>query len=60
MSVYIGANLTTVYNSRKTQPDVDRYLILISGLSVVTIAILMVIIIAMMIVLKRYLITSNS
>ena len=66
--IYIGVDLTTVYSSRKTgddlttrkkEPDANTYLILISGLSVVTIIILIVIIIAMVVALKRYLITSN-
>ena len=49
--------MTTVYNLRKIEPG--GYLILISGLSVVTIVILVVIIIAMVIVLKRYLINNH-
>ena len=57
--VCLGTDLTTVYTSRKTEPDADRYLILISGLSVVTIVILTVIIITMVVALKRYLINNH-
>ena len=53
------AGLTTVSSSRKIEPDTDRYLILISGLSVVTIIILIVIIIAMVVALKKYLINNH-
>ena len=53
---YVGADLTTVYSSRKTESGVDRYLILISGLSVVIIIILVAIVVAMVVALKRYLI----
>jgi hypothetical protein len=52
-------NMTTVYSSRTTESAADIYLILISGLSAVTIVILIIIIIAMVVALKRYLINNH-